>query len=101
MADRARAHSVKNFEEIRMERRLAAGDLDEVGLAFAFDQGVEHLLDLRKRRERGARRRGFGKADRAGQVAVFGGLDQREARMLLVVAAESAVIGAAIFGAAL
>ena len=43
----------------------------------------------------------FGKADRTGQIAVLVDLDQRQAGMLLVVGAEPAIVGAAVFGAAL
>ncbi len=42
MADRAGAHRVQDREEVRMQRRLAAGDLHEVRLAFAGDQRVQH-----------------------------------------------------------
>src|ERR1700677_4080875 len=44
------------------------------------------------------RRRGSREADRAGEVAVLVDLDEREAGMLLVVGAEPAIIGAAVFG---
>jgi hypothetical protein len=49
----------------------------------------------------GALRRGIGKADRAGEIADFVDLDQREAGMLLVIGTKAAIIGAAEFGAVL
>ncbi|GMO61228.1 hypothetical protein BwSG20_16410 [Bradyrhizobium ottawaense] len=99
--DRAGAHRVQDREEIRMQRRFAAGDLHEIGLALACDQRVQHLLDCRERGKFRSCRRGFRKADRAGEVAVLGDLDQRQAGMLLVVGTETAIIGTAEFGALL
>src|SRR3954452_22527736 len=46
-------------------------------------------------------RRRVGEAYRAGQVAMIGDLDQRQAGMLLVIRAEPAIIGTAEFGPAL
>src|SRR5215471_5966756 len=46
-------------------------------------------------------RRGIREADRASEVAVLVDLDQRQARMLLMVRAEAAIIGTAELGAAL
>ena len=77
-------------------RRLAAGDLHDVRLALVADDGVEHALDCSAS---GAvslpRRAAVGVADRAAQVAGVGDLDQRQARVLLVVGAEAAVVRAA------
>ncbi len=49
VADRARAHRVEHGEEVGMQRRLAAGELHQVGLAFARDQRIDHALDHRQR----------------------------------------------------
>ena len=98
MADRAGAHRIEDREEVGMQRWLAAGDLHQVRLAFARDQRVQHSFDLGQRREARPRRRGIGKAHRAGQIAMLGDLDQRQAGMLLVVGAQAAIVGAAEFG---
>ena len=101
VADRPPPHRIENGEEIRMQGRLAARQLHQVRLAFARHQHVEHTLNSREGQVRGLLRRGIGKADRAGEIAVLVDLDQRQAGMLLVVGAEPAVERAAEFGAAL
>ena len=50
MPDRARPHCIEDSEEIGVQRWLAAGKLDQVGLTFAGDQRVEHALDGRERK---------------------------------------------------
>lgn len=94
--DRAALRGVEDGEEIGVERRLAAGDLHDVGLALVTDDGVEHELDLRERAVGGALGRGLGVADGAGEIAGVGDLEERKAGVLLVVGAEAAVIGAAV-----
>src|SRR5260370_1239510 len=96
-----RPYRIENGKEIRMQGRLAARQLHQVGLAFARDQRIEHPLDGGERQLLFPRRRGFREADRAGQVAVLVDLDQRQAGMLLVVGAEPAIVGATVFGMAL
>ena len=60
-------HRVEDGEELRMQRRLAARDLHQVGLAFARHQRVEHALD--RRRAAGAwLRAGEESAKQTGQV---------------------------------
>ena len=59
------------------------------------DDGVEHALDLVERAEVRAMGAADGVADRAAQVAGVGDLDQRQARVLLVVGAQAAVVRAA------
>src|SRR5258708_6819684 len=49
VTDRARARLIENAEKIRMQGRLAAGELHQIGLAFACDQRVEHARNRRKR----------------------------------------------------
>src|SRR6201985_2736499 len=39
MADRAGAHGIQDREEVRMQRWLTAGNLHQIGLALACDQG--------------------------------------------------------------
>src|SRR5262245_26111945 len=101
MAHRARAHRVEHGEEFGMQRRLAARYLHQVGLALARDQRIDHALDHVQREMLAARRRRIRETDRAGEIAVLVDLDQRQARMLLVVGAEPAIVRAAILGAAL
>src|SRR5262249_47377692 len=98
---RPRADEVEHLEELRMQRRLAAGNLHDVGVSLAPDQGVYPPLDGREREMLAARRRGVGEADRTGQVAMLVDLDQRQTRVLLVVGAQSAVVGTAEFSPAL
>ena len=44
--DRPPARRGDDVEDLRMDGRLAARDLHQVGLAFARHQGVQHALDL-------------------------------------------------------
>ena len=44
--DGAAFGGVEDFEELRVDGGLAAGDLDDVGLGFVGDDAVEHALDL-------------------------------------------------------
>ncbi len=101
MAHRPRAHRIEHRKEIGMQGRLAARQLHQVGLALARDQRVDHALDHRQRQMLFMRRRGAREADRAGEIAVLVDLDQGQARVLLVVRAQPAIIGAAELGAAL
>ena len=79
-----------------MEGGFAAGDLDDVGFAFVFDDGVEHEGDLFEGAVRGAMGAGLGVADGAGEIAVVGDFEEGEAGVLFVVGAEAAVVGAAV-----
>jgi hypothetical protein len=83
-------------EDLRVQGRLAAGNLQQVRLALALDQEIQHRLDLFEAALPGAGRRRIGKADRARQVAVLVDLDQRQAAMLLVVGTETAIVRAAL-----
>jgi hypothetical protein len=76
---------------------LSAGELDYVGMAFVADDGVEHFFDLWERAELLTLGAAGGVADGAAQVAVVADFDQRQARVLLVVGAEAAVVGASPF----
>ncbi len=44
--------AIEHGEEVGMDRRLAAGDLHDVGLALVAHDRVEHPLDLLERAER-------------------------------------------------
>ena len=78
-----------------MDGRLAARDLHDVRLALVAHDRVEHLLHRREVAELRPVHAAVGVADRAGQVAGVGDLDQRQARVLLVVGAQAAVVRAA------
>src|SRR5262249_6168259 len=43
--DRAAAHRVEHSKKVRMQGRLSAGELHEVGLSLTCDEGIEHALD--------------------------------------------------------
>ena len=101
MTYRPRPHRIEDRKEIRMQGRLATGNLHQIGLAFACHQRVEHFLDGAERRETCSLRQGFGEAHRAGQVAVFGDLDQGQAGMLFMVRTQPAIERTAEFGVAL
>jgi hypothetical protein len=52
-----RARTASRMARVGMQRRLAARNLDQVGFAFARDQGIEHALDGRERKVLFPRRR--------------------------------------------
>src|SRR6516225_4925143 len=82
------------FDDLGVNRRLAPGELDHFRLALGSHEVVEHLFDLFERQaESGA---GFRKAERASHVAGAIDLDDAEARMLLVVGTQPAIVWAAI-----
>ena len=89
-----------DLPELGMDGRLAAGELDEVGLALGRDHRVEHRLDLGQRAVAALPDRAVGEADRAGEVAGVVDLDDGQAAMLLVIGAEAAIPGAAALGPA-
>ena len=101
MAHRPRPHRIQYFEEFGMQGRLAAGKLDEIGLTFAGDEGIHHAFHGGQRQVFAARRRGVGKANRAGEIAMLVDFNQRQARMLLVIGTQAAIVRAAEFGVAL
>jgi hypothetical protein len=57
MADWLGAGERQDFEELRVQRRLAAGELNEVGLTLAGDDRIEHFVDRRQGQMLGALRR--------------------------------------------
>jgi environmental stress-induced protein Ves len=91
---------VEDGEEVRMQRRLAAGDLHDVGFAFVGDDCVEHALDGRQIAKAGSMRARLCVADRAAQVTVIGDLDQGQAAMLHVLWTQTAIVrtAPALFG---
>ena len=78
-----------------MDCGFAAGQLQKVRLALAGHQRIHHPFDLSQGPVRRLRRGTVGKADGTGEVARLVHVNQRKARMLLMVRAKPAVIGAA------
>src|SRR5215813_6090101 len=97
MLDRPPLGGVEDAEKLGMNRRLAAADLNDIRLALVADNAIEHELNLLEAAMRQTVRRGFAVTDRAGEIALVGDLDEREAGVLLMVGAEPAVVGAAVF----
>ena len=79
-----------------MDRRLAAADLHDVRLLLVAHHAIEHELDLLHRAMRLPMRARLRVADGAGQVARVGDFHQRKATVLLMVRAESAIVGTAV-----
>ena len=88
---------LKYGEEIGMQGGFAAGDLHNVGVAFIPDNGVEHFFNegqLTVFRPLGTT---GGITNRATEIAGIRNFDKREAGVLLVVGAKSAIVRAAPF----
>ena len=85
MADRPALGRGDDLENLRMDRRLAAGELQQIGLAFAGDQRIHHPLDFGQWPVHVSLRRAIGKAHRTGQVAGLVDIDERQAGMLLMI----------------
>jgi len=79
-----------------VERRFAAGDLHDVRLLLIAHHAVEHGFYLREGAEFGAVLPASRIADGACQVAGITDLDEGETTVLLVIGAQSAVIGTAV-----
>ncbi len=102
--DVGKAHLVRHghdFDELRMNGRLAAGELHHARVhralvAQRLQHGV-HLAELGLVQIAG--RIGVGKADRAGQVAAVGQIDIGQGGVRGVQRAHAAVVGADRFGA--
>ena len=81
MADVAALGGGDDRKQIRVHGRLAAADLQQVGLAFARDQSVEHGLDGR-REAAGPSSCGEDPAKQIGQVRLQVSLISISARQL-------------------
>ena len=101
VADRAALHRVEDREELGMDRGFAARELDEIGLAFARHQRIEHRLDLGERTVAAVHVGGVREAHRAGEVARLVDLDDRQAAVLFVIGAQPAIERAPRLGAGL
>jgi hypothetical protein len=82
-------------QQLRVYRRLAAGDLQHVWDAFEENIAVDHLLVGGEIQKRAARSR-FGKAHGALKIATGGYFHERNTGMLLVLGANAAVERAAL-----
>jgi hypothetical protein len=92
VADALVAGQRAELEDLRVDRRLPAGEHDHLGLALGRDERVQPGLDLLARQRETVRVvAGVGEAHRAVEVAGRVDLDQPDARMLLVVRAQPAV----------
>ena len=85
-------------DQLGVQRRLAAGELQHIGHAFELDVAIDHAaiggeVDVLAA---GAR---LGEAHGTFEVAAGGDLDQGDAGVLLVFGTQAAVIGAALVGA--
>ena len=92
VTDRRGLRTVEDREEIRVDRRLATGDLYDVGLPLIPDDRVDQPLNVVDRPVLRTRWAAACVADGALQVAMIGDLDERDARVLLMIGAQPAVI---------
>ena len=92
---RLRARHVEKLEELRMHRRLAAGEVDRLDLPLFLDETVEDAAELLLRHVVIVPI--LHDANRALEIAVIRDLDDRQTRMLLVIGAEPAIVRAAFF----
>ena len=93
--DRLLVGVADHAHEVGVQRRLAAGELQDVGHAFELDVAVDHArvgveVDVLAARPR------LGEAHRTFQVAIGGDFDQGDAGVLFVFGAQAAVVGAAL-----
>ena len=95
--DRPCLGEVEDLEKFGMNRRFAPADLHHIRLAFISHHAIQHEFNLIQRTMCQSLRRAFAVADRAGEIALVGHFNQRKARVLLVIGAEAAVVGAAVF----
>jgi len=95
VSDGAALGGVQDFEEPRVDGGFATRDLHDVRLSFVSDDAVEHAFDLVERFELRAMGSGLRVADGAGEIAGVADFEQRQAGVLFVVGAESAVVGTA------
>ena len=95
LADATVAGGLDHLGQLGVDGGLAAAELDDLGVAFDFDETVEHGLDLFQ----GKVVTDAGVSEANGAIEVAGGvdLDEGEADVLLVLRAEAAVEGAAVF----
>ena len=87
--DASRLRRRDEIEDLRMDRRFAAAELDDFRIPFQLDQAIEHPLHLGQRQIEALPR--VREADRAIEVAPGVDLDQRDADVLLVLRTETAI----------
>ena len=91
-----RMQPAEQFKELRMQRRLAAREVDRVDQLFLANQSFEHTDELTPCHV--VIVPVLHDADRALQVAMIGDFDDRQAGVLLVIGTQSAVARTAVRG---
>src|SRR5579872_6809444 len=89
------AHEI---DDLRMNGRLASGELDHLGIAFGADEIIQHRFHFFERQAEARLR--ICKAERTAHVAGAVHLDNPETRVLLVIGAEPAIVWAPSFNLA-
>ena len=95
LADTPALGRLNHLQQVGVDGGLAAAELDDLGVAFDLDEPVQHELHLIHGQAEA--RAGVGEADWAVQVAAGIYFDQGQAHVLLVLRAQAAVQGAAVF----
>src|SRR5581483_4622358 len=93
MANAARSRGVQHRNDVRVNRRLTTGKLYDFGVAFGGDEMIEDLFHFVERQIETRTRVG----ETEGTIHVAGAvdLDNAEARVLLMVGTQAAIVGAA------
>src|SRR5262249_34127510 len=94
IADAAILGSAEHGDDLGVDRGLAAGELDDLGVALGAHEVVEDAFHFLERQI--VPRAGVGEAERAIHVAGAVDLDDADTGVLLVFGAEAAVVGAAV-----
>ena len=95
MVDISRLGDLQDIEKVRVDRRFAPADLDDLGPTFGLQEPIEYLLHLDHAQViAGA---SISEAGGAIQIASGGDLDQAHASMLLMLGAKAAVEGTPLF----
>src|SRR5215469_6055032 len=92
MPNGTRLRHFDDGEEVRMHGWLAARELHHVWMAFVADDGIEHLLYLLQISELLALGTAGRIANRTTQIAIVADLNQRQTGVLLMIAAETAIV---------
>ena len=87
-----RAHHRNN---LRMDRRLAAGELHQLRISFGGDKAIENVFHFFERQTEA--RAGLGETQRTRHVAGAVDLDDAETSVLLVIGTQTAIVRAAVF----
>ena len=80
--------------DLRVDRRLAAGELHDLRIALGGDKAIENVFDFFERQIEA--RTGLGKAERTCHVAGAVDFDDAETGVLLVIGTQAAIVRAAV-----